>query len=190
MSLRHAHDNAASGCSCGIGRIALGGIRWTPVLTKRGLKNMRTYTNQPFVVLMKTISLHVDLKTCFVQESFRKLPGPPAGCAHTNSSNYEIGETATSRSRNYTRYVYIYIYTYIYIFIYIYIYIYIHTYIHTYIIVSSQVTCMNSFQTTLAPSLKQFYKHHPVMKKEEPCIRMCSSNAFKFRCRWSGNRSL
>ena len=48
---------------------------------------------------------------------------------------------------------------------------------------------MISFQTALTPNPNKFYKYHSVMKQYETCNRMCSSNAFKLRCRWSGNRS-
>ena len=49
---------------------------------------------------------------------------------------------------------------------------------------------MNSFQTTLTPNPEQLYKYYPVTKQWETAVWMCSSNAFKFRCRWLGSRSL
>ena len=51
-------------------------------------------------------------------------------------------------------------------------------------------TCRNSFQSTLTPNPEKLYKYSSVAKQGETCFWMCSLNAFKFRCRWFGNRSL
>ena len=47
---------------------------------------------------------------------------------------------------------------------------------------------LNSFQTTLTPNLEKLYKYYSVTKQEETWFWMCSVNAVKFQCRWSGNR--
>ena len=49
---------------------------------------------------------------------------------------------------------------------------------------------MNSSQTTLTPNPEKSYKYCSVTRREETCFGICSSNAFKFRCRWFGSCSL
>ena len=49
---------------------------------------------------------------------------------------------------------------------------------------------MKSFQTTLTPNPEKLHTYYSAIKQEETCFWTCSLNAFKFRCRWSGNRSL
>ena len=51
------------------------------------------------------------------------------------------------------------------------------------------ITNMNSFQITLIPNPEKLYEYYSATKRTETCVRMCSLNAFKFRCRWLGNRS-
>ena len=51
-------------------------------------------------------------------------------------------------------------------------------------------TCsVNIFQTTLTPDPEKLYRYYSATTQEETCVRMCSSNAFKFRYRWFGNCS-
>ena len=45
---------------------------------------------------------------------------------------------------------------------------------------------VNSFQTTMTPNPEKLYTNYSVMKHAETCFCMCSSDAFKFRCRWFG----
>ena len=49
---------------------------------------------------------------------------------------------------------------------------------------------MNSFQTALTPNPEKLYKYYSVTKQPKTCFWMCSPNAFKLRCQWSGNPSI